>query len=172
MNYHALIEQPVNYEQIKKMMGDKANMFKMVLYNELANYRDLDSLFQNVQGIFLFLQIESQGAPRVGHWTLLLKRQQDILHFDPYGLSPDQELAITHEQAYLTQLIKSYEGIVTESHIRYQKLRSDVNTCGRWCAVRAKMFQVPDREFKLFIDSIPMRSDDAVTIMTIVDSNF
>jgi len=177
MSLHDIVEKSeaksLSFDDLHRMLGKDDRTTRIINYDDLKNINDISELFNgNVKAIIILLQIESRNAPRVGHWIALLDKPGvsatdvgTIEHFDPYGFSVDKETAITHEEKWLsTLLVKSPKRLI-ESRRRFQRLREGVNTCGRWCVVRIKQFDMTTREFGNFIDTIHYEPDVAVTLM-------
>ena len=108
------------------------NKVKVLSYHELANVNNLNDL---LNGAVILLYETKQNF---GHWTALIKQQNFIEFFDSYGLQMDQELnyATYDNTPYLTNLVNKSNYRVISNNTKYQALLKDVNTCGRWTAMR------------------------------------
>lgn len=162
-----LEKKALSDNDLRKMLGKDRSRCKVMLYEQLKNYKSLDELIPNYKdAVIILLQIQGPGAPPVGHWIALLNHENHFEHFDSYGLDPDEELALTHEHPHITDIIRGTSKRVESSSFKLQAKKEAVNTCGRWCIVRVKY---PELEKKPFVDmirkvhSIP---DVAVTLMT------
>lgn len=160
----------LNEEDMLDLVDGKA---KIMTYSELTNYDDIDDALGKHGAIILLYESEKY----YGHWTALFKRGNVIEFFDSYGLKPDDELKMipdnfrrvnNMELPHLTALLyyspKKYRISYNEHYL--QELNPDINTCGRWVAMRL-IFR--DLTLRKFIDLLRHRKwnlDDLVTIVT------
>jgi len=117
---------------------------KIIEYKELHNATSLEP-FLEPYGSLVILYETREGY---GHWVCLIKRGINSLEFfDPYGFKVDEELNLINEmhirrnsenqiQPHLTALIQSGGYRVSSNLTKLQKFKKDVNTCGRWVALR------------------------------------
>ena len=84
-------------------------------------------------------------AENSGHWTAILKYNDIIETFDPYGLKYDNELdwisnnakAKLHEDVpLLSQLLNKTNHKVIYNKTRFQSMSKDISTCGDHCVSR------------------------------------
>ncbi len=124
--------EPLGFPELKRMLSkdgrDKDT--KLLQYDELAKFSSLDQLFAKDQAVIILLQIEAPDAPKVGHWIALLDQGDHVEHFDSYGLSADEELALTHESDLLTKLLQTASTRVEDSTTKLQHISEHTNTCG------------------------------------------
>lgn len=117
-----------------KRMNPKTNVIQ---YDALSKVKSIRQVMK--QGtVVILLDIQAPNAPNVGHWICVLDHGDHMEHFDSYGLSMDQELAITHEKPFLSDLLKQESKVVQSTH-RLQVKREGINTCGRWCVLRTRL---------------------------------
>lgn len=144
-----------------KSRGKNANI---ILYEDLKNYT-FDKLLSKLPAIVL-LNIVGDNAPKVGHWVALLPNgSHGIEHFDSYGLSPDQELHITHEHPHLKRIYQGRPVLVNKAKL--QQMKDHVNTCGRHCVSRILMDHKPMNQYVEWLTSQHEDPDMAVTLMTL-----
>jgi len=154
-------------KDIKKMIGKHGDLARVMLYNELADVQSLRDLFsEKINIVIILLSIEGPDAQPVGHWICMLDQQEQYEHFDSYGLTVDQELHITHEQPYLSQLMNAADKKVFQSTEQLQRIKEHTNTCGRYVVARAKNLHLTNAQFNAFIRSSETKPDIAVTLMT------
>jgi hypothetical protein len=160
-----LEKQDFTFEQLKKMMGPTfAQQTLFLTWDELARHNSVDHLMIK-PAVVILLQIESINAPKTGHFILLLDFHDHIEHFDSYGLTIEEELAITHEK-HLTRIFQNYRQPVINNTKKLQTLRQDINTCGRWVVTRRMLSTMKLDKFLSFIASFHLNPDDLVTAMT------
>jgi len=154
----------LSFTDLEKMMG--GDPVRLIHYDQLQG-ESMTSLFSSGKPIIILLQIEGPDAPRVGHWICLLDHGSHYEHFDSYGLTSDEELAFTHENRYLSDMIRKSDKPVEQSTHRLQEMREGVNTCGRWCVARLKNKELELPGFVRFINKIHHQPDVAVTMLTL-----
>lgn len=137
---------------------------KFIEYSQLAKMTFDDLWAEGPRVIVLLNIINKNHREPVGHWITLLKFPDYVEHFDPYGLTIDQELAFTHDKPLLGSLLRGHT--VVENRTRLQKFRENVNTCGRWAVVRANKYPMNLHDFKKWIHDIPCEPDVAITLLT------
>ena len=122
--------------------GIKSNIIK---YSELKNYSSLNDLLPENKSAKIIL-LESRLNS--GHWVCIMRYNNNYIeYFDPYGMVPSKELdynkSITNQKLnqnvkYLNNLLRNemnqYKIIYNTT--KFQKLKDDVNTCGRHCLFR------------------------------------
>lgn len=162
-----LEKTPLSDDDLRRMLGKDKSRCKVMLYDQLHQHESLEELLPNqYDAVIVLLQIEKPGAPKVGHWITLMNHGSHFEHFDSYGLDPDEELALTHEKPYITQLIQNTKRRVESSGAKLQAKREAMNTCGRWCIVRVKNKDLEKPEFVNMIRQVHSIPDVAVTMLT------
>lgn len=127
---------------IMKITNGKTRIIK---YEDLKLYDSLEQLF-NPYGCFIMLY---QTSEKIGHWVALIDRgNRELEFYDPYGFEPDEELNFNNDYhlrihggiitPHLSALIESGFWKVKYNNKQLQKYLEDVNTCGRYCALRIK----------------------------------
>jgi hypothetical protein len=165
MNIQSLEKEDLSFEDLKRMMGPKWDAETRFLnWDELANYKLMSELMTK-PAVIILLHIEGPHAPSVGHFILLLDFNDHLEHFDSYGLTMEEELAITHEQ-HLTRIFKTYRKPVINNTKKLQTFRKDINTCGRWIVTRRMLSHLTLDKFLKFISNFHLNPDDLVTAMT------
>lgn len=119
----------------------------------------------------LYLTHDAQS----GHWVCMLNRGNTIEYFDPYGEAPEEALddvpqskleQLNESSPHLTNLFKQSGKKVTYNHHAFQKMRSDVNTCGRHAVVRCLYAPYTLPKYKKVMDSTGMSPDNFVSALT------
>ena len=113
---------------------------------------------------YVFLLTESEKNK--GHWTLLLRRNNNFEYFDSYGHSPKQILSFTPKfmnqflgndwNEDLGKMLKSIQPpqIPFKNYSRkaFQDISiEEIATCGRWCIHRLYLFlmgSITNKEFE------------------------
>lgn len=161
-------EYSLSDADIRKMLGSNISI---MTYPELKFIKNIDDCFDDKGRCILLFLTENEHS---GHWTALLKSQAGILFFDPYGEAPDaqkkgipasQLQALDETQPYLTNLLRASGHKVTYSHIKFQKDKVGINTCGRWCIARCLFANKSDAEFKNMITKSGLSNDDFVAAL-------
>ena len=145
--------------------------FKVILYEDLVNIKDLNDL----DACILYMPVERRNN---GHFICMWK--DDKLgyynYFDSYGLSPYQtsresqymyETKIKDED-YLLNLMLKYKqngGIITYNTKQFQKLNT--STCWRYCIMRLRHKDLTHKEFEEFMKYKNISYDELITLYTI-----
>jgi hypothetical protein len=105
----------------------------------------------------------------------MLKKGNSIEYFDPYGESPDEVLdtlpsskleQLNETRPFLTELLRASGKTVTTNHYPFQKMKNDVNTCGRHSVVRCLYAPYSLAKYKKIIDGTGMTPDNFVSALT------
>ncbi len=137
---------PLSGEDLQSMAMKLGNQKTAWMpYSQLSKFSDVDSLFQlnrntgdsKFNTIFVLLEILNQGPKAtVGHWiSLSFDHLLNIQYYDPYGLSIEQDIAVTGESNLLPNLLKGHD--VNVNKHQHQSLRQNQNECGRHCVVKS-----------------------------------
>ena len=136
-----VIEQPIDDSEIRFYLPDA----KIKTYKELSQYRNINELLPENKDYAIILYLD---APNKGHWTAVLKYDNKIEMFDPYGIKEiDEELqwvpcpqriklgvAIPYMTRLFNTIKKPQKGIL--STYEYQDDKRNVSSCGRHCVYR------------------------------------
>tara|TARA_R110000772_G_scaffold105988_2_gene207827 strand:+ start:1303 stop:1851 length:549 start_codon:yes stop_codon:yes gene_type:complete len=149
------------------------NKYKFILYHDLEKYNNIDEVLGQNKGVILLFQNENHDS---GHWVSLWLDDDTLYFWDSYGLMIDEELKYTeftrriHEGKivpHLTHLVEQSNYKVISNTYRYQKFKTHVNTCGRFCATRLKMRDTSEEEFKkLLTKNKYYDADFWITVLT------
>ena len=131
---------------------------RLLPYEGLENVSSLETILRPHGSVVILYQT----AEQFGHWVVLLDRGNKNLEFyDPYGLDVDEELNINNEfhlrkhngliTPHLTALIKKGNWNVHYNKERLQRMLKDVNTCGRYCALRVRFKDEPMKKFNALL---------------------
>lgn len=156
---------PLSSRNIMEMLHGKPekNQTKIMAYDDLSNFNSLASAFGSKKYLVLLFKLQGRN---VGHWIVLINFSDHYEHFDPYGIDIDHELSITHEGPILSNLISRANKRVISNSFKFQRLKTDVNTCARWCVTRILMSSLTLDEYKSFIFIAGSDHDSTVTLLT------
>ena len=168
--------------------GDLQEIFKnckIIKYAELDQYSDIYHLLPNRMD-FCFILTESELNS--GHWTLLIRDDNNFEYFDSYGTSPknildyiptfmNKRLGNNYNED-IGMMIKSIKK--TDKFIynktKFQKEQEGINTCGRWVIARLSLFLSDDLNLKDFTKLIKtkakqlkMTNDEFITFLVNVN---
>ena len=121
------------------------NKVEIVVYHDLDKYSSLKELMGQYGAVILLYETKRN----FGHWVALIDYPNHIEFFDSYGLGPDEELnyAKYDDTPYLSQLISRSPKKVSYNKKRLQSVKEEVNTCGRWTALRVRMRDLNNNQF-------------------------
>jgi hypothetical protein len=143
---------------IKKYFPD----IQTLKYSDLKNYSNIDELLPNDRD-FKIILIEQDN--NLGHWVCVMKYGDTIEYFNPYGLRVDNDkkwvgrvknVMLGQSQDVLSEMMEASPYKCIYSKKRFQKLKADINTCGRWVILRIicmKDLSMNIKEFQKFIKS-------------------
>lgn len=152
--------------EVLKLVGGKANI---ILYPELVNYKHIDEILEPYGSCFLLYETK----PNFGHWCCLNKiNNNTIEYFDPYGKFIDDSLYYipmnfrkksNQYYPHLTAMLYDSGYLIDYNEHKFQKLKNNIKSCGRWCSMRILLKKLPLEEFcDLFIKN----GDEKVTLLT------
>jgi hypothetical protein len=166
------IEDPLSDDDIKYLTRNKCNIMK---YEELAHCETLDQVLKPHGACILLYETEKN----FGHWVALIKNpggKKDVVEFfDSYGMAPDEELKMIPQYfratsaqnfPHLTQLINESPYQVQFNDIDFQEEIKNVNTCGRWAAMRVIWRNISLDKFQDFLLNQRISPDEYVAAMT------
>ena len=113
-------------------------------YSDLSNLSNINEILPS-DGYKIIL-IESQK--NTGHWTCLIRVDDNLIFFDSYGIYPDNELnfvsrltnkLLGNKYATIRDLMKSSNLNLFYSKTKFQKELPHIATCGRWCCIAIQM---------------------------------
>lgn len=160
-------------DDILRITDGKTNI---IAYEDLEQVSNLDNIFKPYGAIIMLYQT----AQAFGHWVCLLKTGEKTLEFyDSYGLKPDQELDMANDfhlrihdgviTPHLMALMKAGGWSYTYNKERLQKRLEDINTCGRYCALRVRFRDISMSKFnKLLTDNKHYHPDLWVSVLTMM----
>jgi len=133
---------PLTGGDMLRIADGKTNI---ILYEDLENVNDINDVLSPHDAVIILYQT----AENFGHWVTLLKDGNTIEFYDAYGLNVDEELNLDNEfhkrihegkiVPHLSHLINQSGYKVIFNRERLQSKLSDVNTCGRYCALRVRL---------------------------------
>ena len=136
-------KKPLSDDDIKHILGSDC---KILEYKDLLKYRNINEILSKDRDYFVLLYELKASS---GHWTTVLKYNNTLEHFDPYGIKPDGELnwigasirKRLHEQfPYLSKLFNESNMNVIYNHTRFQSYNTVISTCGAHVAHRIYRF--------------------------------
>ena len=168
-----LREYALGDDDMEKILGKDLFIF---VYPYLDDVKHIDEVFdEQGRSLMLFLTEDIN----TGHWICMIKKGDEINYFDPYGNKPDEDLKwlddrkrdeLDQETPKLTKLLKESGYKVFYNTYPFQKDGDNINTCGRWCALR---LLYKDKTLKQFYDMIrkymkeyKLNGDEVVSILT------
>lgn len=149
------------------------NKCKVISYTELLNYKTLDEAL-GPNGCFIVLY---ETGPSFGHWVAVIKVNKNLVeHFDPISTKPDKEFKFISDEykknPYLSHLMRESPYKLSYNEHKFQKNKPGINTCGRHCALRVLLKDLPLEKYKKILTNKKYDSDFLVTVMTELLFNF
>ena len=159
-------------DDMNQLLGD--NLFIFV-YPYLDDVQHIDDIFDN-EGRSLMLYLVNNINS--GHWVCMIKKNNHIHYFDPYGNGPDNILNTLSEQKKdeldqetpkLTNLLKDSGYTIDYNIYPYQKVGNNINTCGRHCVFRLLNKDLDDVQYynliKRYTKKYNLNIDDTMSLL-------
>jgi hypothetical protein len=144
----------------------------IVSYPDLYQFDTLDDLLGK-EGACVILYKTSENY---GHWCCIIKINPNLVEFfDPYGIFIDDEfdfmsyatrIEVGQTVPYVSQLLYNCPYKLSFNEYKFQQQKKNVNTCGRWTALRVIYKKLPLNEFKKMFISKKYDPDFISTLMT------
>lgn len=154
---------------IRKLLGSDISI---MTYPELKHMKHIDECFDSKGRCIVLYLTESENS---GHWTAMIKKDNSIEFFDPYGDSPEgvrkeinpaKREELDETRPYLQNLLRASGHSISYNRNPFQIDKPGINTCGRHCVTRLAHSDLPIDEYKALIKSSGMSPDDYVTEYT------
>lgn len=169
---------PLSDKDVVDLVDKKA---KVVLYENLHKYDNLNQVFGKFDAIFLMYPTSSLNY---GHWVAVLKRNggKQIEVFDPLGTkgiddqlnwaSPQVKAVIGNVPQLTRLLLTTPDSVeIINNTTVFQKDNTNVSSCGRWASARIILKKYDLDEFKKTFKgpkAAGIDSDDVVTMLTML----
>lgn len=141
------ISKPLTDADIEKHTGLK----EVIKYSDLKNYNSIEDLLPTDKSYVIILIEDRLNS---GHWVAVMRYNKTIEYFNSYGAKWDTDwkfinrmvrMILGENTNEMTRLMDkaSADGWTTiwNKH-RFQKLSSQIQTCGRWCVLRIEMMKM------------------------------
>lgn len=169
-----IIKEPMGDDDIKNYLGVSVPIIK---YSQLENFESIEDILPNNK-TYVILLYESELNS--GHWVIILRYNDIIEYFDPYGYEVDNPInwidehknfELGQDKKFLSELLDNYKGKVIYNPIDYQVLKNDINTCGRHCVVRCLMNRKFNFNLKEYYNFMKLIKNKLNTNYDIIVSN-
>lgn len=166
---NSLIEKTLSGTEISNFLDNRCNL---IPYPKLSQY----STIYEALGKYQKLVILYLTNTNIGHWCCVWINENGLNFFDSYGGSPDSQLKLISEhytkidgQEYplLTYLMYKTGLPVYFNEFPLQKLKQNINTCGRWVCIRLKYPDISEDEFYNIFHNFNIDPDILITLLTI-----
>lgn len=145
-------------------------------YHKLNEYNNIDEAFDGHLAIALLYETKENH----GHWVCLIKRASGIEFYDSYGFAPDSEIKLSPYNLREVEVggIPHLSALLSKSGLRItynkedlQVEKEDVNTCGRYVALRVLFNHLSIPEFNNMLTNNKFGNPDLwVSALTITHS--
>jgi hypothetical protein len=170
----SIYEQDLNGIDVNYLTKGKAIM---LLYKDLLKFDSILDAFGSVNNIILLFPVQNDT---MGHWICIRRNNSKklIRHWDSYGLSWEQERGYTSNK-YVKQNIlgdlyaklPSQGWRVDWNKYKLQQMADNINTCGRFACMRARLDYLDNDEFANLFLHQKMSPDWYITCLTFVALN-
>jgi len=146
--YEKLLHNFASDKDITRALNCEMN--KIIKYSELDKYPCFADLLPREQDFSVLLIEQKENS---GHWVCIVRENNDIYLFDSYGSSLDRELGFVaksmrillgEDKRFVERMInckcdKCRDFNIIENVSKFQSLKNDIATCGRWCILFIEM---------------------------------
>lgn len=134
---------------------------RAIEYDELESMKPLMEVMDYVDAIVILYTMKSHP---VGHFCCfwLSEDRSTVEYFDPYGLSPTEDMDVTHNPHTLLQYFGTKK--VNHNQWRLQKLKQDINTCLYHCSLRLRFMTMSHDQYRSFVHSSNLKPDTVVCL--------
>jgi len=162
-------------EDMMRLVNNKA---KLLVYDELVNYKNINDLLEPYGAVIILYVYEINNNSEIGHWTCLFMNPSTkiVEFFDSYGYKPDEERKFIPKNIwknfYLSNILntisKNKEVLIEYNQYDYQgRSYKDVATCGRWVGMRILLKHLTNKEFaKLFYSPNKIENNLLISFIT------
>tara|TARA_R110002153_G_scaffold212442_1_gene365075 strand:- start:4080 stop:4601 length:522 start_codon:yes stop_codon:yes gene_type:complete len=152
-------------EDIKNIVEHKLNLFS---YHSLDRINSVEELIGEHKACIILYETKEN----FGHWVALFEIAPNTLEFfDSYGMKMDEELnyAKYNHTPYLSNIVNNSNYSVLMNQTQLQVFKQDINTCGRWTALRLRMKNTKLKDFiTLFTKNQMYNGDFWVSALTFI----
>jgi hypothetical protein len=124
---------------------------KIIKYSELIDHDCFCKLLPNEDFDFRIILVEQKKD--CGHWVCIVRKNNNIYLYDPYGCPIDRELSfidkaqrilLGEDRRLIQRLINrcNCEINIYENSSQFQSLKEGVSTCGRHCILFIEMVKM------------------------------
>jgi len=154
--------EPLSAVQLKKYLRRPG--LKFVDYENIGKGTTLKSLLGAANGVCI---LWSSGGT-IGHFTGLFRTKEGLLWFDPTGLAIHRLAEITHNPFVLQKKLEEAHH-VRYNRFKYQKIRTDVQSCGRHVVCRWNFLHMSDAQYRGVMTHRHLNPDQIATLLTLAD---
>lgn len=165
----ARISKPMTDADLEKYSG--VHPEDIIKYSDLKDYPTITDLLPEKKDFRIILIEDTYNS---GHWVGIFRNGQEIEYFNSYGAKWDYDWKFINRMIRtilgentneMTRLMEQAEkdGFKTSyNKYRFQKLGSQIQTCGRWVIFRIEMFKMGynNEEFKQVVDKMKANLDE------------
>lgn len=138
-----------------------------ILYSKIRNkYNNIDELFNNNRAIILLI---NKGY-NVGHFCCLLKKNNIIEFFGPYGYTINKILNILGINDFiLDELLKKSRYKIIYNKYQYETENNKIETCGLHVIIRIIKFNLSNLEYHKWLKYKNLKPDEIVSLLTYIN---
>jgi hypothetical protein len=175
MNIDTIVRKSEAYSlSDQEILNLTDNQCKVISYQDLEKYDNIDQVLEPFGATVILYQEKKT----YGHYTVLIKHSNTLLEiFDSLGLGLDKELEFSEYNKkrhggraipHLSILIENSKYKIEANLVQLQKDSKDINTCGKYSAIRIKFRDLSLNQFvKMLKSSKIMDSDMWISALTL-----
>ena len=159
----SLEQVPMSLDAVRRYAPDDC---RVVLYDHIPTTKA--AFFNGKTSVIILFEMHKGGklVPGVGHFSLVINRENKLYYFSSYGMKPTSEIKLTGSS---DKLMKILGNDFEYNTFPFQKRRNTA-TCSFHVICRAFMVNLKPKEYRnIFGRQITLRnSDDIVTMICLL----
>lgn len=165
---HELRKYPYSGKDIMELLDNKT---KIILYSDLKKFNNIDEVLDPYDCVVILYETK----PSYGHWVCLIRHNNKIEYFDPYGKPPDNPLdyvdpklkkKLGADYPILSKLLYESPYKIVYNGYPLQTLSKNISSCGRHVGLRLVLKDYPLTKYINMVTGSVLPPDDVVTYMT------
>jgi hypothetical protein len=137
----------ITVDVLTRMTFGVCNVF---VYDQIIG-KSINQMFGDKRSVIVLYQ---PSRNNIGHFICMCLNDENMISlFDSYGEKIDKEIVKDFDNTWILKAIamsgKKYE----INNVQYQKLDSDIGTCGRYALLRAMLYKLTNAQFEQLLKS-------------------
>lgn len=146
----------------------------IIFYENLRNYNRIDECFDRHHRFILFLPVKNKFD---GHWTAVLRKNDNIEFYDPYGNRIQnirtflKSRIYFNHQDFLDLVENSGYNLVQNKYIHQNRNDMDNKACGRFSVMRLMFYKLNNEEYNKLLNKLKKNGISPLNLSIIATTN-